>query len=136
MTKTQRNIIALAVGAILVTVLVAACTERDASVTYVQPPQAAVMNAVPQAPVTVVQTVPAPSNDGFFTGMLMGHLMSGGGGGGYSRNTTVINKSVTNVTRVAPRTVYSAPRPSYSYSRPSYSYSRSSSFGSFHGGRR
>jgi hypothetical protein len=123
-------VIGAAIGVTLA-LLVAACSGpvQTAPVAYVQPPQPPVMNAVPQAPVTVVQTAPA-SHDGFFTGMLMGHLMSGGGGGGVTRNTTVINKSYTNVTRppyVAPRTTYS---------RPSYSYSRSSSFGSFRGGRR
>jgi hypothetical protein len=130
MTKSQRTIFVIGISGILAIGLVAACTDNSAPVTYAQPPQAAVMAQPMQAPVTVVQAAPAPANDGFFTGMLMGHLMSGGGGGGYSRNTTVINRSVTNVTRVAPRTVYT-PRPSYSYSRPSYSSSRSSSFGSF-----
>jgi hypothetical protein len=123
MTNTRKLIMggAVAFGAL---VLIAACSSREAvPVVSVQPPQPPVMNAVPQAPVTVVQAAP-PANDGFLTGMLMGHLMSGGGGG-VSRNTTVINKSYTTVNRPA----YSAPRPSYS--RPSYSYSRSSSFGSF-----
>lgn len=122
MTNT-RKILIIGAGCIAVVALIAACSPGAAPVTYVQPPQPPVMNAVPQAPVTVIQAAP-PAHDGFFTGMLMGHLMSGGGVGGGQRNTTVINKSVTNVTRVAPRT-------SYSYSRPSFSSSRSSSFGSF-----
>lgn len=104
-----------------------------------QPPQVLAQAAPPvvvAAPPVAVQPAPvivqqAPSHDGFFTGMLMGHLMSGGGGG-TSRNTTVINKSVTNVTRVAP-----SPRPSYTApSRPSFSYSRPSSSSSLRSGRR
>jgi hypothetical protein len=129
-------VIGAAIGVALV-LLVAACSGpvQTAPVAYVQPPQPPVMNAVPQAPVTVVQAAPA-SHDGFFTGMLMGHLMSGGGAGGVTRNTTVINKSYTNVTRPP----YVTPRTSYSYSAPSRSsptgWSRSSSFGAFRGGRR
>ena len=102
-----------------------ACEESPAPVVaspVVAPTQA--------APVIVQQ----PSNDGFFTGMLMGHMMSGGGHS-YSRNTTVINKSYTTVNRS-----YVAPRSSYSYGVPFRSnptgWSRSSSFGSFRGGRR
>jgi hypothetical protein len=119
--NNTRKILIIGAGCIAVAALIAACSPGAAPVTYVQPPQPPVMNAVPQAPVTVIQSAP-PAHDGFITGMLMGHLMSGGGG--VQRNTTVISRSVTNVTRVAPRT-------SYSYSRPSYTSSRSSSFGSF-----
>ena len=70
------------------------------------------------APVIVQQSNP---NDGFLTGMLMGHMMSGGGGG-YSRNTTVVNKTIVNKTVVnRPAPTY---RPSPSVSRPSPSFSR------------
>lgn len=117
----RRGATLCAVAAVLA---LAACGNEPPPVVMQAPPPAVVA-----APPTVVQPAPvvvqqAPSHDGFFTGMLMGHLMSGGGG---SRNTTVINKSVTNVTRVAP-----SPRPSYTApSRPSFSYSRSSSSSSF-----
>jgi len=118
-----------ATAAVVAAVSVAACYDRDPQI--VQAPVTAAPVIAQPAPVVVQQ-----SHDGFFTGMLMGHLMSSGGG--VSRNTTVINKSVTNVTRVAPRTTY-APTRSYSYSPSrSYSYSRSSSFSSSRsfGGRR
>lgn len=106
--------------ALLGALLLCAC-EDHTPVVVQQPTVAAVQSpaAVQAAPVIVQQ----PSNDGFFTGMLMGHLMSGGGGG-YNSNRTVVNKTVINKTYVTPRPAYSAPR---SYS----SYSRSSSFGSF-----
>jgi hypothetical protein len=114
MTKRMSVIIATLATVIAMT----ACNQEQ------QPVQATVVasTAGQIAPVVVTQ----PSNDGFFTGLLMRHLMSGGGS---SRSTTVINKSYTTVNRS-----YSSPRTSYS--RPSYSYSRSSSFGSFRSGRR
>ncbi|WP_320535300.1 hypothetical protein [Robbsia andropogonis] len=107
--------------ALLGALLLCACEQRTPAV-FQQPAVATVQPSasVAGAPVIVQQ----PSNDGFFTGMLMGHLMSGGGGNGYNSNRTVVNKTVVNKTYVAPRQLYSAPR---SYS----SYSRSSSFGSF-----
>lgn len=116
----KRGVTLCAVAAVLA---LAACGNEAPPAVMQAPPPAVIAAppvAVQPAPVVVQQ---AQSHDGFFTGMLMGHLLSGGGGGGVSRNTTVINKSVTNVTRVTP-----APRPSYTPSpRPSYSYSRSSS---------
>ncbi|MDI9686589.1 hypothetical protein [Burkholderia cenocepacia] len=101
-----------ATAAVVAAISVAACYEQAPQI--VQAPVAAAPVIAQPAPVVVQQ-----SHDGFFTGMLMGHLMSGGGGA--SRNTTVINKSYTNVTRVAPSR-------SYSYSRSS-SFSSSRSFG-------
>lgn len=125
------------VCAALVAMSLAACGNEPPPVAQVAPTVVA-PPAVVAAPPVAVQPAPvvvqqAPAHDGLLTGLLMGHLLSSGGGG-TTRNTTVINKSVTNVTRVAP-----TPRPSYTApSRPSYSYSRSSSssFGSFRSGRR
>ncbi|BCM12265.1 hypothetical protein MAFF241648_14550 [Ralstonia solanacearum] len=133
----KRGALVCAAFVLLVLVLILAACHGDPPqvITQAAPPAvvAAPPVAVQPAPVVVQQ---APSHDGFVTGMLMGHLLSGGGGGGVSRNTTVINKSVTNVTRVAPapRTTYSTPARSSSYSYSSRS--SSSSFGSFRGGRR
>jgi hypothetical protein len=100
------------------------------------------------APVVVQQ---APSNDGFFTGLLMGHLMSGGGGG-YSHETNVTkNVTVNKTVTVAPPAPAAAPAPArpasgYGYagsttsrpvsspsyvSRPSSGYSYSGSRSSF-----
>jgi hypothetical protein len=100
---------------------------------------------VQQPPVVVQQ---APSNDGFFTGMLMGHLMSGGGHttvvhhytpAPVVHNTTVVNKTVVNktvnVTRPAPAPVYRAPVSTYRASS-GYSAYRSSGYSSFRAGRR
>lgn len=87
-----------------------------------QPMQPPVQNVMP-APVVVQQP---SSNDGFLTGMLMGHLMTGG----VSRGTTIVEHH------------YSAPAPQYrapSYSSSSYrsnSSFRSSSVGRSFGGRR
>lgn len=105
----MRNVILLTVAALGAALLVAACDETQPTV--IAQPSVAVA-PVQAAPVIVQQ----PSNDGFFTGMLMGHLMSGGGG--YSHHTTVVNR--TYVTRNTFR----------SYT-PSRSYSSRSSFGSF-----
>lgn len=136
--------------------LIASCTPQP--VAY---PAAVAAAPVVQQPVAVA---PAPvvvqqSNDGFFTGLMMGHFLSGG-----STHTivhapapTVVNRTVVNKTVVvnrpapvvaapraaptvvprpapfaAPRPSFSTPRP-YTYSAPRVTYSgsafRSSSFG-------
>jgi hypothetical protein len=149
-TKMKRIAIA-SLGGFAVLCVIASCSRHD-DVAYVQPPaQAAVpatmvaqAPAVYAAPPVVVQA--APAHDGFLTGMLMGHLMSGGGSSrvehhyvnsapapqrnvvqNVTKNVT-INKTV-NTTPAAP---VAAPKPSYSApaysgytSRPSTSYSSS-----------
>lgn len=111
-------------------------TMAQAPAAIVQPMIAA------QAPVVVQQQ---PSGDGFFTGLMVGHLLSGSSHtyvqAAPARSTTVINKTVINKTVVAPQgppapqyampkpapyapraaATYSAPR-SYSYSAPRTTY--------------
>jgi hypothetical protein len=95
----------LTMGALALAMLAAACAPQP----YVQPTVVAEA-PIPAAPVVYAQ--PAHNNDGLLTGMLMGHMMSGGYGG---NRTTVVNRS------------YSSYRPSY---RSSYGSSfRSSGFG-------
>ncbi|MFW6855286.1 hypothetical protein ACODYM_28765 [Burkholderia gladioli] len=139
------GIAAASIGAVL---LIASCSGRhsdsyDQAATLPQPaPVAAQAPAyvAAQAPVVVQQPpviVQNGGHDGFLSGMLMGHLLSGGGSHSvvhhYSpapvRNTTIVNKTV-NVTRVAPAPSYRA-TPSYRSSSSSYSSYRASgsSFG-------
>lgn len=86
--------------------------------------------AYDQAPVVPVAGAPVvvaqPSHDGFLTGLMAGHILSGGFGGygGHSSHTT-INKTVNvNKTVVAP----SAPSRSSIWGSSSSSASRSSAF--------
>ena len=94
----------------------AGCYEQPAPVVVQAPP------AVQQGAPVVMQPAPVVvqqhSDNGLLTGLMLGHMMSGGSGGSHTtvRNTTVINRTYS--------------RPSYAPSR-SYSYSRSSSFSSF-----
>jgi hypothetical protein len=116
------GVIALTIFASIVT----GCYRND-PIAYAQPAVVAAPGlAVAPAPVTVVQA--APSHDGLLTGLLMGHMMSGGGG--YHapvQHTTVVNQSVTrNVT--VNKAVIAAPRANaYVYRAPS----RPANFGSF-----
>jgi hypothetical protein len=125
-------IVAIFIGLFGIGVIINGCTHSD----YVQPVAvqqapvvAAQAPAVYAAPPVVVQA--APAHDGFLTGMLMGHMMSGGGGGYHApvqHNTTIVQQSVTRNTIVRP--TVAAPRANTYVYRPSVS-SRSSSFGSF-----
>jgi len=133
-------IVAIAAGLFGVGLIINGCTHND----YVQPPMAAPVPAavVAQAPgaAPVVGYAPppvivqaAPTHDGFFTGMLMGHLMSGGGGyhAPVQHNTTIVQQSVTRNTIVRP--AVAAPRANTYVYRPTVRSSGSSKsvYGSF-----
>ncbi|HDR9086301.1 TPA: hypothetical protein QDB10_002192 [Burkholderia vietnamiensis] len=117
-------------AAVCLIVTIAACS-RDEE--YAQPaaqvvaqPQVVAQQPVYAAPPVVVQQ--APAHDGFFTGMLMGHLMSGGGCCHSSHSNTTVVKNVTvNKTYVRPAPMRYAPIRSYSYRSSSSSF-RSSGF--------
>jgi hypothetical protein len=131
----------LSVAALFVVTALAltSCGHRD-DYAYPQAPAVAQAPVIQQAPayvappVTVVQA--APAHDGFLTGMLMGHLMSGGGTQNHYyhppapayhpapvvRNTTIVQRNTTIV-----RPAVAAPRAGAYVYRPS----RPSSFGSF-----
>lgn len=126
MKKTTLYLAGIAV-LIVVMAVITGCYRNDA--VYVQPPVAV------QQPVAVAPTAVAvqPSNDGFWSGYLMGHLMSGGYYGyGYhapvvQHNTTIVQQSVTrNVT--VNKAVIAAPRANTYVYRPASSYRASSSF--------
>jgi hypothetical protein len=155
-TKMKRIAIASLCGFAALCVI-ASCSRHD-DVAYVQPQQAPAYAAAPtpayagvQAPV-VVQA--APSHDGLLTGLLVGHMLSGGGNSrvvehhytnGPAPQRNVVQNVTKNVTvnktyvqQAAPRTVtpsvaptrpaysgYSAPRATSSYSS-GYSSGRSS----------
>lgn len=96
----KKRYIAAGIAALVILVF---CHDSDPQVVQVQPQQDAM-------PPQVVYQQPAPvvvhdsDNGGFFNGLMMGHLMSGGHG--YSNHhTTVVNKTVV-VNRSAPRRYY------------------------------
>jgi hypothetical protein len=148
MNTNMKRIAIATLGGFAVLCVIASCSHHD-DVAYVQPQQAPVMAAqapavYAAAPPVVVQA--APAHDGFLTGMLMGHLMSGGGSTrvehhyvnpapvqrnvvqNVTKNVT-INKTV-NATPAAPVAApTAAPRPSYS--APSYSSSTRSAYSGY-----
>lgn len=87
MTPKQKKIAFAVAGGIAVLCVIASCSRRSDDYAYAPQPQ--VVAAAPQyatpaqqyaaAPV-IVNQAPAAAHDGFFTGMLMGHLMSNNGG--------------------------------------------------------
>ncbi|MEZ2310834.1 hypothetical protein AB6809_29740 [Paraburkholderia sp. RCC_158] len=112
-------------------VMVNGCIHND----YAQVQPAVVQQPMlAQQPVIVAQppvVIAAPSHDGFFTGYLMGHLMSGGHYGyGYhapvQHSTTIVQNVTRNVT--VNRPVIAAPRANTYVYRPSSSYRASSSY--------
>jgi hypothetical protein len=145
-TKMKRIAIA-SLGGFAVLCVIASCSRHD-DVAYVQQPAQVAAPMVAQGvapiyaapPAVVVQA--APAHDGFLTGMLMGHLMSGGGSSrvehhyinsaptpqrnvvqNVTKNVT-INKTVNTTAAapvVAPRPSYSAPAYSSTTSRAAYS---------------
>jgi hypothetical protein len=144
MRKTLLSILGVFALIVFTCAAISSCRHRD-DYAYQQPAvvqQAPVVAAAPAvapayvapAPVTVVAAPPA--HDGFLTGMLMGHLMSGGGAQHHYyhppapayhpapvvRNTTIVQRNTTIV-----RPAVAAPRAGAYVYRPS----RPSSFGSF-----
>ncbi len=148
------------VGALILLLMVGSCIDRPAPVAQiVQPVSPQVVQAAPVAapPVIVQQS----SSDGFFQGMLVGHLFSSGptvihhydSRPAYvaPRTTTIVNNTtVVNRSTTVRATPTPPSRPSYSYSapratsysgsyssRPSYSsYSSRSSYSGFSSSRR
>lgn len=115
----MKNFLAPWVGLLAVsfTLWLGACSPVPQPAPAPQPAQVAA--PAPQSVIVEAAPAQAPSNDGFLTGMLMGHLLSGGGGYVHAptgvQHTTVVNKTV-NVNRAPPRPAY---RPVRSY-RPTY----------------
>lgn len=110
MSRTYK-VIAIAVAAFLSLILIVSCNQRQV---YMQPAAMMAPAVVGQAPVIVQQpVVVGGSHDGFFTGMMMGHMFSGGGYGS-SHTTTIVHAPAA-----APAPVYRAPAPTYT-PRPSY----------------
>jgi hypothetical protein len=130
MRKTLLTILGLGALFFVTAAVLTSCGHRD-DYAYQQPvvQQAPVLAAAP-APVTVIAAPPA--HDGFFTGMLMGHLLSNSGPSYHPpayhpapvvRNTTIVQRNTTIV-----RPAVAAPRANSYVYRPSRS---TSSFGSF-----
>jgi hypothetical protein len=145
MNTNMKRIAIATLGGFAVLCVIASCSHHD-DVAYVQPQQAPVLAAAPAPvyaapPAVVVQA--APAHDGFLTGMLMGHMMSGGGwsrvehhyipSGGLPVQRNVVQnvtKNVTiNKTVNAPAAPVAAPRPSYS--APSYSSASRSAYSGY-----
>jgi hypothetical protein len=112
-----RKVIAAFTAAVLFAIIIASCS--GSSQPYGYAPQPAVVAAQPQviqqaapaqyapAPVVVQQ---APHNDGLFTGMMLGHMMSGG----FNRGTTVVERHTTVMQpSIAPRYAPVAPAQRY-----------------------
>lgn len=134
----NKKIIYAVGGFVLLLILLRACSDHTPQGVAQQPvvmqesdPQPVAMQQPAQvvaapAPVMVQPAAPVVVHDhdsGFMSGLLMGHLM---GGGGHSSNvthhTTVINKHYTSkrVTNVRPSRTYYGSRPTYR-PRPMYS---------------
>lgn len=101
-------------GAVLCAALLSGCDDAELAQQAAQPqqPQPTVTQPVPvdqnpqydqqQPNVVVVQQPPAQqqsSNDGFFTGMVMGHMLSHSHGGYYGSRRTVVNNHTTIINR-------------------------------------
>lgn len=105
--------IAGAVASLLAIVVIMSCSSHPPAVA-VAPPQVQYVDQPPaQQPVQVVQQPvyvqpQASTHDGLVEGMILGHMMSGGGGGGYGRAPTVVNHTTVNKT-VVNRPAYRAP---------------------------
>jgi hypothetical protein len=109
-----------AVGSLLLVAL-CACGHSEPAPTVVQTAPAVVQGTSPS---TVVVSQPAVVHSGvgdFATGMLMGHMLSGGGGYGGSHtvvnHTTVVNRSVIRPSYSASPYRAATPTRSYSYRR-------------------
>lgn len=88
-SRSFKVVIAGAIAAFLLIVLCVSCSQ-PADVAYQQQPVYAQPQVVGQAPVIVQQPIVQSNHDGFFMGMLAGHMLSGGGYGG-SHTTTIIH---------------------------------------------
>ncbi|RQS39758.1 hypothetical protein [Burkholderia sp. Bp8990] len=138
----MKKYVLAALGLIVFIALLASCGERPAPVAQVIQQPAPQVAQVAPAPVVV-----QPSNDGFWQGLMLGHLMNGGPSVVHHydsrpayvapRSTTIVNNTtVVNKTVVRPSAPVSSPRPSTTYSAPhatSYagSYSARSSYSSY-----
>jgi hypothetical protein len=136
----MRKLIICLIGIVMafgMLVMVNGCTHNDYAQTRApgdwSQPAVAQQPVIVQQPVVVAQApvvIAAPSHDGFFTGYMMGHLMSGHGYSGYhgpvvQHNTTVIQNVQRNVT--VNRPMVAAPRANAYVYRPSVGSRPSSS---------
>lgn len=93
------------IGAFVLVACVRSCN-TSAPVTLAQPAAVQYVDQPPaQQPVQVVQQPvyvqpQASTHDGLVEGMILGHMMSGGGG--YGRGTTIVNHTTVNKTVVRP----------------------------------
>ncbi len=116
MLKNVHPLALLALILVAILLLFVACDDDEVVYAPSPVPVSQVQPPVIQQPAPVVVGAPAASHDGFLTGLIAGHLMSGNNGGSnVVHRTTIINN------RPAKRSFFSA-------SSRSRSYSRSSSF--------
>jgi hypothetical protein len=105
MTPNQKKIALAVGGGIAVLCIIASCSRRTPDYAYA--PQQQVVAAAPAyapAPVAAAPVIvnQAPAHDGFLTGLLAGHMLSGMGGGGSRVEHHYVNSpapATTNVTK-------------------------------------
>jgi hypothetical protein len=126
---------------IAIAILFSSCSSREYSTAYAPqyaPPVVAQAPIIQPAPIVQAAPVVVQQNDGFIHGLLLGHMMSGGGSHSVVHHydaprpayvaprTTVVNNTTVINRPAAP--AYVPPKPAYVSPRPAYVAPRATSY--------